>query len=93
MNTLVRPQELPDVSAEQRASNEMINLDLLSKPGGEKETLRRAAPSPPCCPTCYEIMSFKSKEKRTLLRGYQLSNYTFECNICGYASARMAQEE
>jgi hypothetical protein len=70
MNTLVRPQQLPDISAE-----------------------LRAAPSPPCCPTCYEIMSFKSKEKRTLLRGYQLSNYTFECNICGYASARMAQEE
>jgi hypothetical protein len=38
-------------------------------------------------------MIFTSKEERTLLRGFQLSNYTFECNICGYSSARMAQEQ
>jgi hypothetical protein len=58
-----------------------------------EKTPRQASPLPPCCPNCCEIMSFKSKEERTLLRGVQLSNYTFECNICGYSSERMAQEE
>ena len=57
-----------------------------------KETLRQASPLPPCCPNCCEIMSFKSKEERTLLRGFQLNNYTFECNICGYSSAHIFQE-
>ena len=56
-------------------------------------TPRRVSPQPPCCPNCWEVMSFKGKEERTLLRGNQLNNYTFECNICGYSSARLAQEE
>ena len=55
-----------------------------------EETPRRASPSSPCCPNCCEIMSFKSKEERTLLRGRQLNSYTFECNICDYSSARIA---
>jgi hypothetical protein len=58
-----------------------------------EETPRQASHLPPCCPDCSEIMSFKSKEERTLLRGFQLSNYTFECNICGYSSERIFQEQ
>ena len=58
-----------------------------------EKTSRTASPMHPCCPNCCEIMIFTSKEERTLLRGFQLSNYTFECNICGYSSARMAQEQ
>jgi len=58
-----------------------------------EETPRQAGPLPPGCPNCCEVMSFKSKEERTLLRGFQLSNYTFECNICGCSSAQIVQEE
>jgi len=57
-----------------------------------EQALRRAQPLPPCCPYCLEVMSYKSKEEHTLLRGNQLVNYTFECNICGYSSARLTQE-
>ena len=36
---------------------------------------------PPCCSDCWAVMSLKSAEPWTLLRGYQLVKYTFECNI------------
>lgn len=58
-----------------------------------EEALGETSHLPPCCPSCCVIMSFKKKEERTLLRGFQLSNYTFECNICGYSSASIFQEE
>jgi len=58
-----------------------------------EETPRPAWPLPPGCPNCRQIMSFKSKEERTLLRGFQLSNYTFECNTCGYSNAHIVQEQ
>jgi hypothetical protein len=58
-----------------------------------EEALREIPHLPPSCPSCCELMSFKSKEERMLLRGFQLSNYTFECNICGYSNARLFQDE
>lgn len=44
---------------------------------------------PPCCPNCLELMSFRSAHEATLLRGHPLITYTFECNICGFSSARL----
>ncbi len=48
---------------------------------------------PPCCSDCWEVMNLKSAEPWTLLRGYQLVKYTFECNICGGMTTRMKQED
>ncbi len=48
---------------------------------------------PPCCPNCWEVMQAKAAEPWTLLRGHQLRKYTFECNVCGYATTRMRDDE
>ena len=47
---------------------------------------------PPGCPNCQQLMSFKAVERRSLLRGNQLNNYTFECINCGYSSAHLVEE-
>ena len=47
---------------------------------------------PPCCSDCGVVMSLKSAEPWTLLRGYQLVRYMFECNICGRTTTSMKQE-
>lgn len=57
------------------------------------ETPKQVSPLPPCCPNCCEIMSFSTKEEHTLLGHFQLNNYKFECNTCGYSSARIVQEQ
>lgn len=46
----------------------------------------------PCCSDCGVVMSLKSAEPWTLLRGYQLVRYMFECNICGRTTTSMKQE-
>lgn len=51
------------------------------------------APLPPCCPNCWEVMHAKGSEPWTLLRGHQLRKYTFECNVCGYSTTRMRDED
>jgi len=56
-------------------------------------TLKNSSHLPPCCPDCLELMSFKTAQEGTLLRGNPLINYKFECNICGYSSARIVQDE
>src|SRR5512145_1248439 len=48
---------------------------------------------PPCCPDCLEVMQVRSTEPWTLLRAHQLVKYTFECNICGYSTASIRQED
>ena len=48
---------------------------------------------PPCCSDCWAVMNLKSAEPWTLLRGYQLVKYTFECNICGGTVTSMKQED
>ncbi len=56
-------------------------------------TPKKMSPLPPCCPHCWELMSFKALEESTLLRGNQLNNYIFECNICGYSTMHLVQED
>ena len=55
-------------------------------------TLRRISHVPPCCPNCLELMSFRTAQEATLLRGHPLINYQFECIICGYSSALTIQD-
>lgn len=56
-------------------------------------TPRVFAPIPPCCPNCLEVMGIKTAEPWTLLRGYQLNKYTFECNDCGFTTSWMVQDD
>jgi len=56
-------------------------------------TIRKLSHLPPCCPNCLELMSFKGAEQTTLLRGYPLVNYKFECTICGHLVASVIQDE
>ncbi len=51
------------------------------------------APMPPACPTCNELMMFKSAKPWTLVYGHQLDQYTFECGECGYVTTRMFAED
>jgi hypothetical protein len=51
------------------------------------------APMAPACPSCKELMSFKSAEPWTLLRGHQLDRYLFECDECGHSITRMVDED
>jgi hypothetical protein len=51
------------------------------------------APVPPCCPNCWEVMHAKDSVPWTLLRGHQLRIDTFECNVCGYATTRIRDED
>ncbi len=48
---------------------------------------------PPCCFDCWAVVSLKSAEPWTLLRGYQLVEYTFQCNIGGAATTSTKQED
>jgi hypothetical protein len=52
-----------------------------------------SVPLPPACPNCWQVMSLTTAEPWTLLRGNQLTKYVFECNNCGYTTARMMQED
>lgn len=52
-----------------------------------------SAPLPPGCPYCWQVMSLKAAQPRTLLRGNQLSEFVFECNICGYSTVRMMLDD
>ncbi len=51
------------------------------------------APMAPACPNCKELMTFKSAEPWTLLRGHQLVRYTFECGDCGHSITHMVDED
>ena len=50
------------------------------------------APMAPACPTCKELMIFKSVEPWTLMYGRPLDQYTFECGDCGYLITRTVDE-
>jgi hypothetical protein len=48
----------------------------------------------PACPTCKELMIFKSAEPWILLYGHHyLDRYTFECGDCGHLITRMVDED
>ncbi len=51
------------------------------------------APMPPACPTCKELMIFKSAKPWTLMYGHQLDQYIFECGDCGHLTTRIVDED
>jgi hypothetical protein len=51
------------------------------------------APMAPACPTCKELMIFKSTKPWTLMYGHQLNQHTFECLDCGRLLTRTIDED
>jgi len=51
------------------------------------------APMAPACPTCKELMVFKSTKPWTLLYEHQLDQCTFECIECGSLATRVVDED
>jgi hypothetical protein len=51
------------------------------------------APMAPVCPTCTELMIFKTAKPWALMYGHQLDQCTFECLSCGDLLTRTIDED